>query len=122
MHSNSFVYWLNGFFELSGATTLDEKQVKIIKEHIALTLTKVTPTSYESPLTIPPFDVERTIKNMGRDAYIREQIRLFSGVICRSCGKTCSEEGGTCKVCQKHEHVKTVPAETILNLPTCLTC
>ena len=74
----NFIFWLQGFFELSGATTLDEKQVKIIKEHIALTLTKVTPTSYESPLTIPPFDVERTIKNMGRNAYIQEQIRLFN--------------------------------------------
>jgi len=120
----NFIFWLQGFFELSGATTLDEKQVKIIKEHIALTLTKVTPTSYESPLTIPPFDVERTIKNMGRNAYIQEQIRLFPGVICRSCGKTCSEEGGTCKVCQKNESLKAVPAENILNLTThlCTEC
>jgi hypothetical protein len=124
MHSNSFVYWLNGFFELSGATTLDEKQVKIIKEHIAMTLTKVTPTSYQSPVTIPPFGVERTIKNMGRDAYVQEQIRLFPGVICGSCGKTCSEEGGTCKICQKNEYFKTVPAENILNLTThlCTEC
>lgn len=120
----NFIFWLQGFFELSGATTLDEKQVKIIKEHIALTLTKVTLTSYESPLTIPPFDVERTIKNMGRNAYIQEQIRLFPGVICRSCGKTCSEEGGTCKVCQKNESLKAVPAENILNLTThlCTEC
>lgn len=40
MKENEFVFWLRGFFELSGATTLDETQVKIIKEHIALTLKK----------------------------------------------------------------------------------
>lgn len=124
MKENEFVFWLRGFFELSGATTLDKQQVKIIKEHIDLVLTKVTPTSYQSPLTIPSFDVERTIKNMGRDAYIREQVRLFPGVICRSCGKTCSEEGGTCKICQQPESLKAVPAENILNLTThlCTEC
>jgi hypothetical protein len=49
MDSNSFVYWLNGFFELSGATTLNEEQVKVIKEHIALVLHKVTPSTVGSP-------------------------------------------------------------------------
>ena len=41
----AFIYWLQGFFELSGATSLNEEQVKVIKEHIALVLHKVTPSS-----------------------------------------------------------------------------
>lgn len=44
MESNAFIFWLQGFFELSGATTLNEEQVRVIKEHIALVLHKVTPS------------------------------------------------------------------------------
>lgn len=36
MLERDFVFWLNGLFELSDVKTLDEKQVKIIKEHLAL--------------------------------------------------------------------------------------
>lgn len=52
MTTEQFTYWLQGYFELSGATTLNEQQVRIIKEHIALVLKKQT-TSY---LTISPPD------------------------------------------------------------------
>ena len=45
MTPEQLVYWLQGFFELSGATSLNEEQVKVIKEHIALVLHKVTPSS-----------------------------------------------------------------------------
>ena len=45
----NFIYWLNGFFELSGAITLNEQQVKVIKEHMALVMKKVTPS------TVQPF-------------------------------------------------------------------
>jgi hypothetical protein len=44
MNERDFIYWLQGFLELSGATTLNEQQVKIIKDHIALVMTKVTPS------------------------------------------------------------------------------
>lgn len=44
MDSLNFVYWLQGFLELSGAQTLDERQVAILKDHIALVLNKSTPT------------------------------------------------------------------------------
>lgn len=53
MDSNSFVYWLNGFFELSGATALNEQQVQVIKEHIALVMTKVTPSTVGAPIIYP---------------------------------------------------------------------
>ena len=42
MTTEQFTYWLQGYFELSGASTLNEQQVKIIKEHIALVLKKQT--------------------------------------------------------------------------------
>ena len=53
MNSEQFTYWLNGFFELSGAKELNEQQVKIIKDHIALVIKKVTPQV--DPL-MPPFN------------------------------------------------------------------
>jgi len=43
MTAERFTYWLKGFFELSDAKTLDEKQVKIVKDHLDLVYNKVTP-------------------------------------------------------------------------------
>ena len=45
MTAEQFTYWLQGYFELSGATTLNEAQVKVIKEHLSLVLKKVTPNT-----------------------------------------------------------------------------
>ena len=42
MNERDFIYWLNGFLELSDAKELNEKQVIILREHIALVMTKVT--------------------------------------------------------------------------------
>ena len=36
MTSVSFVYWLQGFFELTNVKTIDEKQTHLIKQHLAL--------------------------------------------------------------------------------------
>lgn len=44
MNEKEFCYWLNGFFELSEVKTLNTKQVQIIKDHLALVFTKITPT------------------------------------------------------------------------------
>lgn len=44
MNERDFVYWIQGFLELTGATSLDEAQVAQIKEHIKLVLTKKTST------------------------------------------------------------------------------
>lgn len=38
----SFVYWLQGFLELSSPNSISQEQVKIIEEHIALVLKKET--------------------------------------------------------------------------------
>lgn len=51
MTERDFIYWLNGFLELSGATELDEKQVKCIKDHLKLVMKKETP---EMKMTINP--------------------------------------------------------------------
>lgn len=42
MTPRDFVYWLQGFLELSGSTALTVKQVNMIKKHMALVLTNVT--------------------------------------------------------------------------------
>jgi hypothetical protein len=36
MNSVDFCFWLQGYFELSGATALTNKQVEIIKNHLNL--------------------------------------------------------------------------------------
>lgn len=43
MTHTEFVYWLNGFMELAEPTTLSPRQTQVIKDHLALTLPKVTP-------------------------------------------------------------------------------
>lgn len=44
MNSNEFCFWLNGFFELSeGDVSLTPRQVQIMKDHLALVFTKITP-------------------------------------------------------------------------------
>jgi hypothetical protein len=43
MTTEQFATWLQGYFELSDAKTLNEKQVKIVKDHLALVFEKVTP-------------------------------------------------------------------------------
>jgi hypothetical protein len=53
MTPENFVYWLQGCLELNGNTTLNKKQVQMIRDHLALVLTKkaedvwqFTPTPY----------------------------------------------------------------------------
>ncbi|MND47891.1 hypothetical protein D3C80_387970 [compost metagenome] len=58
MSPENFVYWLQGAFELGQLDTLNEQQVKIVKDHIALVLKKVTPELGKYPYSIqnpPPF-------------------------------------------------------------------
>lgn len=43
MNYEQFAMWLQGFFEISSAKTLNEKQTQIIKDHLALLFQKVTP-------------------------------------------------------------------------------
>lgn len=43
LEADQFAYWLQGFFEMANPTTLDERQVQIIKDHLALVFNKATP-------------------------------------------------------------------------------
>jgi hypothetical protein len=36
MQSRDFCYWLQGFFEISADGSLDQRQVKLVKDHLAL--------------------------------------------------------------------------------------
>ena len=52
MTPENFVYWINGFFEISCSKTLTEEQVQVVKDHLKLVLTKKTPniTITQSPV------------------------------------------------------------------------
>ena len=55
MEKDNFIFWLQGFFELSEAKELTEKQVQIIKDHLKLVFEKVTPDrSTDNQLKIDP--------------------------------------------------------------------
>ena len=61
MTTKEFAYWLQGYFEISGAKGLDERQVEVVRDHLALVFTKVTPDRViddTKPLRppLPPFD------------------------------------------------------------------
>lgn len=44
MKPEQFVYWLQGYFELTSSNELSEQQVEIIKDHLALVFKKGTPS------------------------------------------------------------------------------
>lgn len=65
MTPRDFVYWLQGYFELTpGEQGLSPEQVKVIKDHLQLVMTKVTPD-----ITIPysPSSYIPSIFNKGED-------------------------------------------------------
>lgn len=50
MSPENFIYWLQGFLEIADPAMLDDAQITIIKNHIKLVLTKVTPDIKIDPL------------------------------------------------------------------------
>lgn len=57
MTPENFVYWLQGFFELSNKGSLDYIQTQIIRDHLNLVFEKKTPTNSEAnniPVSINP--------------------------------------------------------------------
>jgi len=48
MTAENFTYWLQGFMEVQNPENLNKTQVQIIKDHLALVMTKVTPDRYNS--------------------------------------------------------------------------
>jgi hypothetical protein len=43
MTPRDFCYWLQGYFEISGADSLNEKNIEVIKNHLQLVFKKETP-------------------------------------------------------------------------------
>jgi hypothetical protein len=51
MKADQFCYWLQGLFELSNSTTLDAKQVEMIKNHLKLVfLYEIDPSYSDNPV------------------------------------------------------------------------
>ena len=48
MSPENFIYWLNGFVEMGGERPTEE-QWKMLKEHLALTMQKITTTTISLP-------------------------------------------------------------------------
>lgn len=60
MTERDFVYWLNGFMELSGAASMDEEQVRVVREHLSLVLRKKTPSTVAVRQSTPPLPQPHT--------------------------------------------------------------
>ncbi len=59
MNSTEFVYWLNGLYELTEGSEspifkgFTPNQASIIRDHLKLVLTKVTPQRHARPSVLP---------------------------------------------------------------------
>ena len=78
----AFAYWLQGFFEMSDAKTLDEKQVQVLKEHLELIFRKVPIAPTLTTATGP--DTEINIQDLQVPDLGLEQFKLGKdyAVIC----------------------------------------
>ncbi len=87
MSPENFVYWLNGFFEISGNKTLTEEQVQVLKDHLKLVLTKRTP---DIGITNPGLGNGIVINPLYRTPEIictsSDKIDLSKGPICSNTG------------------------------------
>lgn len=54
MTPENFIYWLQGKLEIGDTKSLNEQEVQIIKDHIALVLKKETPKRHELKITADP--------------------------------------------------------------------
>lgn len=54
MTAENFCYWLQGYFELYGPKTLDEKETRVVWDHLNLVFNKVT--SPKTPIPIRAYD------------------------------------------------------------------
>jgi hypothetical protein len=69
MSPEQFAYWLQGCLETTEGNKLTEKQVQIIKDHLATVFTKVTPDrskpEQKAETRIDPFDIQQEAKKWG---------------------------------------------------------
>ena len=86
----AFVYWLQGFLELSGATTLNEQQVQVVKEHLALVMTKTTPSVVQPYPTYPVYPSNPLPSDKGWEITCTTNSIYPQGPKCGGCNKTTS--------------------------------
>lgn len=49
----NFCFWLQGFIEMSGATSINEEQMKVLKEHLELVFKKVATQQVQPQFSFP---------------------------------------------------------------------
>jgi hypothetical protein len=91
MTPEQFVYWLQGFLEVSGASEMNEQQLRIVRDHLELVLSKRTP-AYVQHAQPAPIAKWETVSGF--------QGTYPTGPKCGTCGVVCSDEGGTCRKCR----------------------
>ena len=92
MTPEQFVFWLQGFLEVSGAREMNEQQLRIVRDHLELVLSKRTPAyvQHAQPAPVPKWE---TVSGF--------QGTYPTGPKCGTCGAVCSDEGGTCRKCAR---------------------
>jgi hypothetical protein len=79
MSPENFIYWLQGYFEISGNKKLNESQVQVIKDHLKLVFDKQTPNR----------ETSTTIKFCNPSPFISPAgpfIDLSKGPVCTASG------------------------------------
>jgi hypothetical protein len=81
MSPENFIYWLQGYFEISGNKKLNESQVQIIKDHLKLVFDKQT-SNRETPTTVKFCNPSPFISPAG------PYIDLSKGPVCTATGSS----------------------------------
>lgn len=74
MTPEQFTYWLNGFFEISDTDNLNDKQVRIIRDHLDLVFNKVTPNR----------QIEKTSTKYEAVSVLLDDPSIFDGILERN--------------------------------------
>lgn len=113
MNERDFVFWLQGFLEISQAKQLDEKQTQIVRDHLALVLDKRTP-NYEQWWT-PQTPSSPFVVTCGTQSFITDKaINFPSSSISWSPSPGYQHTDGNTYCC--------VDRHYLVNLPTNVSC
>ncbi len=85
MTPENFVYWLQGFMEISNTPNLNERETQIIKDHLNLVFNKVTPT-YDS--ITENIKIEEKVKEQECTEKVSKRKKISFQDILDSCNPT----------------------------------
>ena len=114
MTPRDFAYWLQGFFEVADTDDVKPEQIRMIKEHLSLVLTKVTPAMEEPKVDYPPFQPSRFIDERIICSAI-DGIKPFAGIVASPtilnipAGESASAYGES--LASRHAQLKTPPGK-----------